>query len=135
MNPLSAPQTALPLVERQQAPRALAKGPAVALTPEQKEAERIRGVALDFEEVLVKQMLAPLAESMSKAQGAGAEQASPMVGSMVLDSLSRSIRDGGGLGFAEVIEEALRGRSPSAVPGAGGTPGAPAGAPQKAIEK
>lgn len=69
-------------------------------------AKKSRDVALQFEEVLVRQMLQPLEESMGRAMGT--ENASPMVGSLVLDSLSQSIRDSGGLGFADVIEEALR---------------------------
>ena len=70
------------------------------------DAKKSREVALQFEEVLVRQMLQPLEESMGRAMGT--ENASPMVGSLVLDSLSQSIRESGGLGFAEVIEEALR---------------------------
>lgn len=86
-----------------------------------KELERLRKAASDFETILIRQMLAPLEKSMTQAMG-GAGGASPMVGSMVLESLSQSIAAGGGLGFASIIEEAMRPRvtsGPSAHPAIG----------------
>ncbi len=72
--------------------------------------KKIREAAKQFEEVLVKQMLKPLEESLSKAMGT--ESANPMIGSLVLDAVSSSITKGGGLGFADLVEQALRSRLP-----------------------
>lgn len=67
--------------------------------------EKLRKTALEFEAVLVRQMLGPLEKSLTA--GMGGSSSTPMVGSMVLESLSRAIADGGGLGLADVIEQAL----------------------------
>lgn len=72
--------------------------------------KKVREAAKQFEEVLVKQMLKPLEDSLSKAMGT--ESANPMIGSLVLDAVSSSITKGGGLGFADLIEQALRSRLP-----------------------
>lgn len=71
--------------------------------------KKLREAAKQFEQVLVKQMLKPLEESLSKAMGT--ESANPMIGSLVLDTVSDSISKGGGLGFADVIEQALRSKN------------------------
>lgn len=68
--------------------------------------EKLRKTALEFEAVLVRQMLGPLEKSLTAGMG-GSSSSTPMVGSMVLESLSRAIADGGGLGLADVIEQAL----------------------------
>lgn len=62
--------------------------------------------AKQFEGILVRQMLAPLEKSLTA--GAGGSNV-PMVGGMIMETLSQSIIGGGGLGFSEVIEAALRG--------------------------
>ena len=85
-----------------------------ALAPRSQKADgdkKIREAAKQFEEVLVKQMLKPLEESLSKAMGT--ESANPMIGSLVLDAVSSSITKGGGLGFADLVEQALRSRLPA----------------------
>lgn len=98
-------------------PLSQAEGPAKAGTSaEVGEREKLRKAALDFEEVLVRQMLAPLEESLSRSMGGG-QGSTPMVSAMVLDQLAAKVNEGGGLGFARVIEEALdraagRGREP-----------------------
>lgn len=70
------------------------------------ENKKTREAALEFESILVRQMLGPLEKSLTAGIGGGGASA-PMVGSMVLESLSRSIAEGGGLGLADVIEQAL----------------------------
>jgi|GEM_PF-3421862 len=62
--------------------------------------------ALQFEGILVRELLAPLEKSLSK--GMGDQSASPMIGGMIVNSLGQSIIDGGGLGLAAVIEESMR---------------------------
>ncbi len=74
---------------------------------------RERKVALQFEEILVRQLLEPLEKSLSKSMGG--DGATPMIGGMIISGLSQSISEGGGLGLARVIEEALR--DPPAKPG------------------
>ncbi|MCH2108738.1 MAG: hypothetical protein MK135_05380 [Polyangiaceae bacterium] len=72
------------------------------------EAEKTHSAALQFEAIIVRQMLKPLEKSLSASMGEGGQ--SPMVGAFVVDALSKGISEGGGLGFASVIEEALRGQ-------------------------
>lgn len=67
---------------------------------------RLHRAALDFEGILVKQLLAPVEKGLTSAFG-GSGSANQMVGSMVVESLSQAISAAGGLGFATVIEEAL----------------------------
>jgi len=71
--------------------------------------EKTRKAAREFEGILIRQMLQPLEKSLMAGTGGGGNV--PMVGGMVLESLSQSIVSGGGLGLAEVIETALRGRT------------------------
>lgn len=71
------------------------------------ESKELRRVALQFEEIMVRTLLKPLEKSLAK--GMGGEKSSPMVGGMIVSSLSDSIARGGGLGLANVIEQALRG--------------------------
>lgn len=71
------------------------------------EQEKIRDAALQFEQIMVRQLLQPLEKSMSQSMGGGGTS-SPMIGGMIVNSLSQSVTDGGGLGLASVIEEALR---------------------------
>lgn len=71
------------------------------------EQEKIREAALQFEQIMVRQLLQPLEKSLSKSMG-GEGSSSPMIGGMLLNSLSESVTNGGGLGLASVIEEALR---------------------------
>lgn len=71
-----------------------------------KKDESARKAALEFESILVRQMLGPLEKSLTSGIGGGSAS-SPMVGSMILESLSRSIAEGGGLGLADVIEQAF----------------------------
>ncbi len=80
--------------------------------------EKLRKTALEFEAVLVRQMLGPLEKSLTSGIGGGGSN-TPMVGSMVLESLSRAIADGGGLGLAEVIEQALAAAASKETPSAG----------------
>jgi Rod binding domain-containing protein len=74
---------------------------------------KTREAALQFEQIMIRQLLEPLEKSLSKSFGGGSN--SPMVGGMIMSSLSQSITDGGGLGLASVIEEALRKASPAPV--------------------
>jgi peptidoglycan hydrolase FlgJ len=69
-------------------------------------ASNVREAAMQFEGILVRQMLAPLEKSLTAGSGGGS---SPMVGGMVMESLSQGILAGGGLGLADIVEEALRG--------------------------
>jgi Rod binding domain-containing protein len=70
----------------------------------------VREAAKQFEGILIRQMLAPLEKSLAAAAGGGGSV--PMIGGMVMESLSQSIVSGGGLGLAEMVESALRGESP-----------------------
>lgn len=69
---------------------------------------KVREAALQFEGIMVRQLLQPLEKSLAGGMG-GEGGASPMVGGMIVNSLSQSIIDGGGLGLADIIEESLRG--------------------------
>lgn len=80
--------------------------------------KKTREAALEFESILVRQMLGPLEKSLTAGIGGGGASA-PMVGSMVLESLSRSIAEGGGLGLADVIERALSAASGASGPKSG----------------
>jgi len=86
-------------------PAALASASAKGSSSDKLANEKLRKTALEFEAVLVRQMLGPLEKSLTAGMGSGSN--TPMVGSMVLESLSRAIADGGGLGLADVIEQAL----------------------------
>ncbi len=74
---------------------------------------KTKEAALQFEQIMIRQMLEPMEKSLSQSFGGGSN--SPMVGGMIMSSLSQSISDGGGLGLADVIEEALRSASPAPV--------------------
>lgn len=78
--------------------------------PGEAEQKKTREAALEFESILVRQMLGPLEKSLTAGIGGGGASG-PMVGSMVLESLSRSIAAGGGFGLADVIEQALNAAS------------------------
>ncbi len=75
--------------------------------------QKTKEAALQFEQIMIRQLLEPMEKSLSKSFGGGSN--SPMIGGMILSSLSQSITDGGGLGLAHVIEEALRSSSPAPV--------------------
>lgn len=76
-----------------------------------KSGDRVSEAARNFEGILIRQMLAPLEASLTAGTSTGGNV--PMVGAMVLESLSQSMVAGGGLGLADVIEQALRGGEPS----------------------
>lgn len=77
-------------------------------TADSKADAKVREAALNFEGIMVRQLLQPLEKSLAGGMG-GEGGASPMVGGMIVNSLSQSIIDGGGLGLADIIEESLRG--------------------------
>jgi Rod binding domain-containing protein len=66
----------------------------------------VREAAKQFEGIMIRQMLAPLEKSLTAGSGGGSV---PMVGGMVMESLSQGILSGGGLGLADMVEQALRG--------------------------
>lgn len=96
----------LNLVQGQIAALRQAQGASEAPEQAAKEERELKQVALQFEEIMVRQMLQPLEKSLTN--GMGSDKGSPMIGGMIVNSLSRSISEGGGLGLASVIEEALR---------------------------
>jgi Rod binding domain-containing protein len=74
---------------------------------ESKEDAKIKEAALQFEGILVRELLQPLEASLAGGI-AGEGASSPMIGGMIVNSLGQSITDGGGLGLAAVIEKSLR---------------------------
>ena len=84
----------------------------ISLKPTAESAEakadaKVREAALQFEGILVRELLQPLEESLAGGI-AGEGASSPMIGGMIVNSLGQSITDGGGLGLAAVIEKSLR---------------------------
>ena len=111
MSPIGAPLTLAADPVGAASAKSLRAEATKAERKESLEAKKTREAALQFEQIMIRQLLEPLEKSLSKSFGGGSN--SPMIGGMIMSSLSQSITDGGGLGLASVIEEALR-TAPSA---------------------
>jgi Rod binding domain-containing protein len=87
-------------------------------------ADKIRHAATEFETILVKQLL-----KAAKLGGPGGDEKANGYADMAVDALASGIEQGGGLGLARRLEEALSTRSHAdpAVAGAAATPARPVG--------
>jgi peptidoglycan hydrolase FlgJ len=87
--------------------------------------------AKDFESIFVRQMLKSLEKTTAAWGNAKATAGQSTYGSMIVDSLSESISQGGGLGLADMLARSMMASHPvpkpaGTAPGAPGTPSSPA---------
>jgi Rod binding domain-containing protein len=69
---------------------------------------KLRSAALQFEELLVRQLTQILADTAKGVDEEGADSASSFYANQLPDALASAIKDAGGLGLATELERAMR---------------------------
>jgi hypothetical protein len=69
---------------------------------------KLRSAALQFEELLVRQLTQILAETAQSSDEEGGDAAGSFYANQLPDALASAIKDAGGLGLATELERAMR---------------------------
>jgi hypothetical protein len=89
-------------------PTAAAAGSTGAAAPTTEVDPKLRSAALQFEELLVRQLTQILADTAKGADEEGADAASSFYANQLPEALASAIKDAGGLGLATELERAMR---------------------------